>query len=334
MEERGLKFYSRYFLVFLFLVIAYFSYKIVQPYLLGMIGAIILAYIFYPVQFRLGKYVQNKNLLATLMLIIVTLVIIIPIILLGSALLSESFEFYHRFNIDKITELMAKYISGDLEVYVKQILQNGFSLLLSFLPQFLLSLPQKIMTFFLVVLALFFSFRDGERIVNKTLKMIPLRERYSKQLLENFKITINAILHGLVIVSVLQGVVAMLGFYVFGVDSPILWGIAVAIIAMIPIIGPAVVWVPLVVIKLLTEDYFNAIGLTIYSVIFLSIILDTLLKPKLMGDKAKLHPVLVFLGVVGGLQVFGMMGAVLGPLVLVIFVQFIRFYAAENEIKN
>ena len=130
---------------------------------------------------------------------------------------------------------------------------------------------------------------------------------------------------------------ARIGFLIFGVDSAFLWGFLSVIAAFIPFVGAAIIWVPLV-LKMVLEGLivgnntmlFMALGLTLYSVFIVGTI-DNILKPKIIGDKAGLHPVIVLLGVFGGLALFGFAGLIIGPLLLALFIALLRIYEIEKD---
>ena len=134
---------------------------------------------------------------------------------------------------------------------------------------------------------------------------------------------------GQIVVGSIQGVLAWLGFWLLGVPNPVIWGFMTAIISMIPLLGAAMVWVPiavyLLVLALSSGEYWRAIVLFIYGTSVISFI-DNLLKPKIVGDHAKIHPLIVLFGILGGIQLFGLPGILIGPLILTIFDVVIEIY--------
>jgi predicted PurR-regulated permease PerM len=147
----------------------------------------------------------------------------------------------------------------------------------------------------------------------------------------------SATIYGQIMLSLVQGALGGLGFLIFGVSSPILWGLVMAIFAFLPVIGTAFIWVPagliLLVNGLLSHSnslLWRGIGLLLYGALIVSTV-DNLLRPRIVGRKAHMHPVLVLLGVLGGLQAFGFLGFVIGPLILALLMTFVRIYEREKH---
>ena len=134
---------------------------------------------------------------------------------------------------------------------------------------------------------------------------------------------------GQIVVGMVQGVLAWLGFYLLGVPNPVLWGSLTAVISIIPLLGAVLVWVPIVIYLTLaatmTGEYWRAITLLFYGTFIISLI-DNVLKPKIVGERAKIHPLVILFGILGGIQLFGIPGILIGPLVLTIFDVMIEIY--------
>ncbi len=151
-------------------------------------------------------------------------------------------------------------------------------------------------------------------------------------------VRLHLLIYGYVVVALIQGLLGAFGFFIFGIHSPIFWGIVMTITALIPFIGTAIVWLPFALIKLFngilannTNEIIGGILFILYGTIIISGI-DNVLRPKIIGDKAKVHPILILVGVLGGLSLFGFIGVVIGPLILALFVAFLTAYE-ENKPK-
>ena len=181
-----------------------------------------------------------------------------------------------------------------------------------------------------VTLFLFFYFlRDGERLVQDIKSLIPLNERQKEHVVNEFKNVTYAIVYGLILVGLIIGGLATLGFYIFKISNPILWGLITILVSVLPGIGNWIVWFPAGVIKIIQGDLFNGIGLLIYGFIFISGV-EAILKPRFIGKKSKIHPALIVLGVFGGIQLLGFIGLFFGPLILVIFITFLKSILSER----
>ncbi|MFQ5620928.1 MAG: AI-2E family transporter, partial [Candidatus Nanoarchaeia archaeon] len=145
------------------------------------------------------------------------------------------------------------------------------------------------------------------------------------------------VIYGSLVIALIQGALGALGFMIFGVGSPILWGLVMSLFALVPFIGTPIIWGPaglLLVIDGFVDGQTNlvakGIGLLIYGTLVISTV-DNILKPKLIGKKAKIHPIVVLIGVLGGLSLLGFVGFVVGPLVLALFEALIEVYEKEKR---
>jgi len=186
-----------------------------------------------------------------------------------------------------------------------------------------------------MIFLIFFMLRDGEPIIKKIKGIIPLKNHHQNKIIKRFGSVTRAVVYGHFITALIQGMVGVLGLYIFGVKSPLVWGIIMLIACMIPFIGAPVVWFPLGVLKLIeglttntTSTTIRGIGLLVYG-FFIVASIDNLIKPKIIGDKAKIHPAIILLGVLGGLATFGVIGIVVGPLILSLFLTFAEIYKTE-----
>ncbi len=182
-----------------------------------------------------------------------------------------------------------------------------------------------IINFSLMILTIFFLLIDYNRLVDFIMRLSPLPEAQEKQLIKKFQEIAQAILLGNGICGVIQGVLGGLLFTYFQLGSPVLWGGVMAVMAFLPIVGIGAILLPTALILLLK----GSIGKAIFTAIFyfvLSMSIEYLLKPKLVGHQVKMHTLLVFLSIIGGLSVFGVLGIVYGPLIVTAFLTLADIY--------
>jgi len=199
-----------------------------------------------------------------------------------------------------------------------------------------LSVPTFFLNFFIVIFVMFFFFRDGHIMVNKIEKLLPLKKAHQKLVFKKFDGVMFAVIYGNLIVAVIQGALGGLGFFIFGVPSPLLWGIVMMLFSLIPYFGSSIIWVPAALI-LIFNGYAQLDNVIIIKGILLILwgtfivgLADNILKPKIIGSRANIHPVLVLLGVLGGLKVFGIIGLIIGPIILALLTTFIKIYEDEK----
>jgi len=196
----------------------------------------------------------------------------------------------------------------------------------------LLALPAVLLKVFITIFVLYYLLVDGKEIFKKSIHLLPLDDDDKKDISERIGHMLHGVVYGTVVVALIQGLIATLGYYIFGIPSPILLGMLTTILSLVPVVGTAIVWVPISMYKmglgLATGEMFSfwmGLGLLIYGVLLIGSS-DNLIKPKLIGVKSNIHPVIVLLGVLGGIPAFGFVGFFIGPVLLALAVFFAKIY--------
>jgi predicted PurR-regulated permease PerM len=180
-----------------------------------------------------------------------------------------------------------------------------------------------------VIFTMYYLFKDGERIANTVRDALPLEQKQAENLMSRTREVIDASVYGVISVAVIQGTLGGLAFWALGLPSAIVWGVAMTFLSMIPMLGAFLVWVPAAIYLAVTGQVTKAIMLSLWGTLVIGMI-DNFLRPKLVGGRTRLHELLIFFAVLGGLQVFGVLGFVLGPVVLAVALALIDvFQTAE-----
>jgi predicted PurR-regulated permease PerM len=311
----------------------YLCWLMLRPFVDVLLWAAVLVIVFYPVHQRLSKGLRRPGLSALISSFLVTIAVLAPLAFVVVALTAEFTKAAQHLPAQISAALDANApvtgrIVGWLERYVDiQSLRSGQflvdqlkgmgSAIVGQSIGFLGGAIGVIVKTFFVIFTMYYLFRDGDRIVSALPEFLPLKKEQSKQIFERTRQVINASLYGVVFIAMLQGVLGGLAFWVLGLPSPILWGVVMSFVCMIPVAGSFLVWLPPAIYLALTGHWTRATLLTIWGVFVISTI-DNFLRPKLIGDRTKLHELFVFFAVLGGLRVFGVLGIVLGPVVLAI----------------
>jgi predicted PurR-regulated permease PerM len=325
--------YPRYVFIALFIVLLILSFLMIKSYIVTILGAIILVYLFYPIYKKLNQKIKNKTISASLMLLLVITIIVLPIIFLINMMVNESLNLYQYVLSLDLSFLNTLTYQNNLNYYVSNILSAISKYLFELLSKFVISIPGKILHIFIMFFVMFYLFRDGERFFEAIKKSLPLDKKYREKIVKEFKDVTKAIIHGELIASVIQGVIGGLGFYIFGIPNPLFWGFVMFILALLPVVGPTLVWIPAAIILIFTGHIITGILLIIYGSLAMSL-LDNILKPKLISKEAKIHPIIVLIGVIGGIKFFGIVGILLGPLILALLVIFIKLQRWKNAAKS
>lgn len=349
--------YSKYALSILFIFVIYISYLLVKPYLLAIISAIILTYVFSPVYNMINKCIKNKYICSFTVLVVIILLFSIPSLVVLHSLSTQGYEQYivikefvsnpEAFQcVAGNTDFCALYLNffspedrTMIEEFAKNSLLSIARGIATAIVAFLSALPSKAIECAIMIFIMFFLFADGKMLFAKFMNFFPMKVEHEKYLLTSLKETTDAVVFGQVFIALLQGILACIGFWLIGIKHAILLGGIVAFLGVIPFLGPTLVWVPLMIyyisIGMQTGNntfIIKAIIIAVYGIVVLGAV-ENFLKPKIIGDKAKLHPVLVFIGIIGGLSLFGFIGFFVGPIMLGVLAALIRIYEKEKILQ-
>jgi len=191
-------------------------------------------------------------------------------------------------------------------------------------------LAGAIVQIFFIIFTMYYFFRDGENIRHGIYNMMPVSKTESHEIFERTRDVISASVYGVVVIAVIQGAIGGITFWLLGIPSPLLWSVVMTVLCLIPLLGAFVVWVPAAIYLAATGAYLKAGILVFVGAVIIGSI-DNFLRPRLVGEKTRLHELLIFFSVLGGLQVFGVLGIVLGPVVVVITLALIDVLRRADE---
>jgi predicted PurR-regulated permease PerM len=334
--ERERVFY--WVLIVLLLVLLYFSFLILQPYLTSVVVALVLAYLFHPIYRWFAKRMPHA-IAALLMIVLILLLIFLPAAYIVTKLVSESIAAYNSLS----TVLLprgAQLLDGVLAmagVSSEQALQNVAAAVrdysLGAAPVIISSVAATLLGLFVVFFLMYFAFIDGEAWVAAAKEAVPMMRAHKERLFERIGGVTHAVMYGQFLTALIQGAAGGLMFFVFGVPNPVFWGFIMVILSFIPLLGTPLVWLPAAIIELLKRHYVAGFGLLIVGGAIMMIV-DNLLRPRLISGKAQLSTPLVLLGVLGGLQLFGLIGLILGPLILALLQTTLAFFHETTPKKR
>lgn len=184
--------------------------------------------------------------------------------------------------------------------------------------------------FFLTIVTIFFLLMEHDRLLDYIFRISPLPDQQERQLFTKFDEITGAVLIGNGICAVIQGILGGLLFLVFSLGPPVLWGAIMAVLAFLPIVGISLVMIPAAVLLLFQGNVVSAVLLLIFYGL-ISVIIESFLKPKLVGSRVKMHILLVFLSIIGGLNIFGFLGIIYGPLIVTAFLTLAEIYLSNYD---
>lgn len=332
-------FFTAIFLITLVLVGALF-----YPFLGSLALAMVLATLTTPFYGFVSRYVKNKNLSALVVTILVSLAIMLPAIGIFYLLVDEVRSISEQMSLEKLKWLpsfVLEFQARVLEVFpffssinFSEILQSFLQNLGAYTANAVTSTTGLLLKFFIALIAFYYFTLDGKKFLQETIKLSPLDNTEDQAIIQKLKMVTHSIVRGTLVVATLQGLLVGLGFLMFGIPNPVLWGSIAAVAALVPTLGTGMVSLPAILYLFATGQVAAAIGLTAWAILIVGLV-DNIIGPRLIGKSSQMHPLFVLLSVLGGLSIFGISGFFLGPLAFGFLVALSEIYKIKiREIHN
>ncbi len=319
----------------MFTIVVILTFLIFRPFLTVLALSGMVAVIVGPLYRRLYKFFGERQTVAALAtVLLVIIVILLPLALIGSKLILEAQAMYvgviasPDVSIDKMSEVIqqtGQRIYSGFAFDIREYLSAFSAWIISNIGGIFSGTIDFVVKLVLGLVALFYFLRDGAVFKKHIISFSPFSEENDKHIITTLKSAINSVIVGSVVIALIQGLLAGIGFTIFGVPNATLWGTTAAIAAMIPGVGTALVWIPAVIYLFFAKASFAWIGLLIWSVLLVGLI-DNFLGPKIIERGVNIHPLLILFSILGGITFFGPEGVLLGPLVLSLLFALVRVY--------
>lgn len=330
---------QNYFFLFLLLSTTVLIFFVFYPFIGVLALAAILALALLPTYEKM-KFIFRVDWLSSLVVItLLAVFIIIPLTLLGWQIFKDAQLLYtdaitnrivYVDNINTFLEGPLQRIipdfSIDLNIYVQKLL-NWF---VGNIGPLVSSTTQILFDLLLVSIALFFFLKDNSKIRKLLLEISPLDDRYDNLIIEKLDNAVNSVIKGSLLIAVIQGVLAGIGFWIFGVPSAAFWGTVGVIAALVPGIGTSIVILPAIAYLFVNGSYLAALGLFIWGTIMVGSI-DNVLRTIIYKQGVSAHPIFILFAVFGGLSLFGPLGLIFGPIVLSFYLTLLEIYKTVSK---
>lgn len=331
---------AKWFFLLFATVVAYLFWSVVQPYAISLVTAAIMAVVLAPLDKHLRVHVKHPRVSALILMAFVFFLLVGPIATVGVLIVQQALEvlgstvanpsWVANFRLEDMASFQSlpqfaqEYI---LSVDVPGVIRNIAQWASTNVGNLFTSGASIVMNLFIFFVALFYFLVDREKISKEMLVLSPMRDTVDHEIAERMVQTVRGVIFGSLIIAILQGFLAGVGLTVFGVPGALLWAAMVVIAAQIPMLGTAIVMLPTVAYLFLVGESGPAIGLLIWSVIAVGMV-DNVLKPYVVGNKTRMHGLLILVSMLGGLQTFGPVGFIVGPTILAAFLVVIELYKA------
>lgn len=315
---------------------------IVKPLLAPLVMAGVFAFLFQPVFRRLKRFTKGRDSLSAFLVALLSIIlIIIPITVLGTMILKEATGLYQDLSSGNsavvlqveafLTQAKSSFpLLESTNLDISSYASQGLQVLTKNVGSIFSSFARIILILLAFLIALYYFLKDGGKFTEYLVELSPLEDKDDRFIVNRLKAAVHSTVKGNLIVGLIQGVVTAVGFAIFGVPNPVLWGGVSVITALIPSVGTALVLGPAIAYLFISGATLSGIGLTVWAVLAI-VIVDNMIGPKLVGQGMKLHPLAVFVSVIGGMALFGPLGFILGPLALSITLALVDIYFAFKK---
>lgn len=338
-----------FILLLVLVTIAFFW--ILLPFYGAVFWAVALAVVFAPLQRRMARRIGGRgNLSALLTLVICLLVAILPVIFITSAMVAEGTSLYQRIEsgeldvgayVTSTKDMLPAFLQQQLDRFgmndmdgLREQISSSAAAGSQYLATKVFAIGQGtfqfIISFFVMLYLLFFLLRDGQELVRDIRMAIPLGENTKRRLQIKFTRVVRATVKGNIVVAAVQGALGGLIFWGLGISSPLLWGVLMAFLSLLPAVGAGLVWAPVAIYLFLNGSIWQSVVLTLFGVLVIGLV-DNILRPILVGKDTRMPDYLILISTLGGMALFGLNGFVLGPLVAALFVASWNLFSAGKK---
>lgn len=325
------------FLLMLIGALAFLTFLMLEPFLVYILGSIILAFVLHPLYMKI-KDLTGEKLGAGLMVFLAIFAAIMPVAMTTAFVLEDAkqvaadFSDIQTFNVsrleDRVYELTGQEI--DVENTMRRAVRGVVSTTAGNVSQVLGLITDLLIGLSVMLFLLYYMVRDGESFVKWIKSIIPMPEDFTNSLAERIEQTTWAVIKGHVLIAVLQGLVAGFGLFLAGVPNYFFWTFIMVVLSFIPLIGSGLIWLPAVIYLLALNRFGAAAFLLLYSSIVVGMT-DNFLRPLMVDEEADIHPAAILVGVIGGVFLLGAPGLFIGPIIFGVFKSTLMVFESNYE---
>lgn len=344
----------KYFILFGLLALLIAVIWIISPFLPSIIIGAVIATGFYPIHNHILKLVKKRTIASIISFILILGIVLAPITwfasyITGQAIdiysyvethVSDAFENVHLIP-DKIAHsFVGKYIDQasefapikieDVIGFATSIVKNVSQFLVNQTTSFAKSLSVLAFHLFVLLLSTFFFLRDGDKVIHEFKELIPVAPKYRQIIFDKLAAMSRGILYGIFGAAMAQGLLGGIGFALAGIDNAAFWGTIMAFFSIVPYVGATMIWIPAAIILFVTGHWVSGIFLVLWGMFVVGTI-DNFIKPIVIGESARIHPLLSFLTILGGIFTMGLPGLIIAPYLLSLALTFLYIYKLEYK---
>lgn len=339
-----------YILISLFFLIAaiffYLFYRLIIPFFAPIVWAAVFAIIFFPLYERVRALTKSSGLASILMCTFIVILIIGPIAYLLASLVKEAAEAVAKINrmyqsgelegllsfnlpwLEAIKGKLSQYLDSsdlNLQTIIKESSDKVSAVIFNQTSWIIANGSRMVFYFGLMVFTMYYFFKDGEQLIARLKRLMPLTESQVELTFKLLRDVINATMYGGVVIALVQGLLGGILFAAVGIPSAVFWGAIMAFMSIIPLIGAFIIYVPASVILVIGGSYIKAVIVIAVGTLVISQV-DNVLRPYMISGRTSMHPLLLFFTIMGGIALFGLLGIVVGPLIAAVFITLLQIF--------
>jgi len=328
------------------ILLAYLVYLVFEPFLVPLAWAVVLVVFSYPVYRRLARR-WNPTAAAAVSTLGVMLILIVPTLLVMAAFVRQGMDAAHSIQNGladghfarlndywmRIQERFPDAAPTDLATLLQKYAEQAAGYLAEKLGTILRHTAVFLFHLSVAALAMFYLFRDGDSIVSRLHDVLPFEEAHREKMLHDGRNLIFASITSSVAAAAAHGVLGGIAFTLTGIHSPVFWGVMMGFFSLVPVVGSAMIWVPAAISLMASGHLGRGILLVIICGVIVGI-MDNVVRPWLIGGRSEMGGLLIFIGVLGGIAVFGLLGLILGPIIIATGASLLDLYAPGAPGRN
>jgi predicted PurR-regulated permease PerM len=316
-------------------VLAFF---LVRPIMISLVIALILSLALYPPYKWLTKKTGMRNFSALIICVSLFLLVLIPIWFLLPTLLDQSVKIYLDLQTLDFRALFSQVIPSifpnsnsitEMAPIFSSFVNSSGNYILNQLSNAIFNLPMILIKVLLIFFVLFFVLRDGELLLMYLKEMLPFPKEIKNKIFNQSRDLTISVLYGQILMGIIQGMIAGLGFWIFGVPNSLVLTLLAMLAGILPIIGTTVIWIPTTIYLIFIGNIFGAVGVAIFGLISTGV--ENFVRPIIVSYRVELHPAFVIVGMIGGLLYWGFLGILIGPLILAYLVIILELYRKKKS---
>lgn len=302
---------------------------LLRGFFLALFGAYVFSFLFAPVYLAISRRLGRPHFAASVTIALILFMALVPLLLVAYTAYTQAVDLQENFRPEGLLRIARTlHLPPEIDGAILRVSQDFSGRLAASLPSLVTAASHLIISLFIMFFVMYYIFLNIHVVIAKSIELLPFSTSNSIWLVGEFQQISRSLLLGQILVSAVQGLLAGLGFWIFGLPDAALWGIVTAVASLVPLFGTALIWLPAGVLQLIHNHPVQGVGILLWGALAVGTV-DNLVRPILVKRLGNINPVVTLLGAFGGLEVFGIVGVVIGPILLAFFFLLVQVFRSE-----